>query len=243
MTLTPQQPDSRLSLNAAKQLLSDSLPARLTAAHQRQTEDIVGWAERSYFVDEPPGLIQLAPHQQAVLRVAEARRPDGRHVFSTVVWSAPKKSGKSTIAGIPARYRAERFPGQEIICAANDLEQAQGRVFRAIETSLGTPPAPGWTGTRRTLTYAPTGSVIRAAPNDFRGEAGANPSLTIWTELWGFKDEAPQRFYAELTPVHTRASQRWSWSSQGRHLRGLGTKRRDRPRRRRPARWQGAGRA
>lgn len=183
----------------------------MATAASRATGDIVAWAERSFYIPDPPCPISLEPHQKALLRLIEARNPDGTHRYKTVVYSTPKKSGKTTIAALVARFRAEtgsRF--QEFYCIANDFEQAQGRVFHAARTSIEL--SPGWrrywkTGERELL-HLPSGSVIKAIPNDYKGEAGANPSLTIWTELWGYESERSRRLWEELTPVPTRDSTR-----------------------------------
>jgi len=39
---------------------------------------------------------------------------------------------------------------------------------------------------------------------DYKGEAGSNPVITIWTELWGFTEKAAIRFWAEMAPAPTR---------------------------------------
>ena len=175
------------------------------------SNDIVSWAESCFYVPEPAGPIVLQPHQKALLRAIESRDPSGRHRFRTVVYSTPKKSGKTTIAALVARFRAESGGAhQEIYCVANDFEQAQGRVFQAARTSIET--MPGWercwkTGEKE-LRHLPSGSVIRAIANDYQGEAGANPSLTVWTELWGYQSERSRRLWEELTPVPTRDSTR-----------------------------------
>ena len=202
--------DDGLSRNEAWQRLSASLPAALQTAALRAADDIVTWAEQAFSVLEPLGPIRLAPHQKSLLRLLERRRPDGRHAFTTVVYSAPKKSGKTTVAALVARYRAETGLRQEIVCAANDLEQAQGRVFQAIRTSieLNEHWERHWETTHRVLRHRASGSVIRAVPSDFKGEAGGNHSMAVFTELWGYETEAARRLYEELTPVPTRDSTR-----------------------------------
>jgi phage terminase large subunit-like protein len=183
----------------------------MAAASSHATGDIVAWAEQNFYIPEPARPIVLEPHQKALLRLVEARDPDGLHRYRTVVYSTPKKSGKTTIAALIARFRGEtggRY--QELYCVANDLEQAQGRVFQAARASIEL--SPGWrrhwkTGERE-LHHLPSASVIKAIANDYKGEAGANPSLTVWTELWGYESERSRRLWEELTPVPTRDSTR-----------------------------------
>ncbi len=180
-------------------------------AAQRARDDIVSWAERYFYIAEPLGPIQLAPHQRALLRLIEARLPNGRHQYSTAVYATPKKSGKTTTAAVVARYRAEfGGPRQEIVCAANDLEQAQGRVFQAIRHSIELSPdgRRTWRTGERELRHLPSGSTIRAIASDFKGEAGGSHSLAVFTELWGYESERARRLYEELTPIPTRDSTR-----------------------------------
>jgi hypothetical protein len=40
---------------------------------------------------------------------------------------------------------------------------------------------------------------------DYAGEAGANPALTVWEEIWAFVHRDALRFWAEMAPSPTRA--------------------------------------
>lgn len=156
----------------------------------------------------------MAPHQKAVLRYCLKRGPDGRLPFTTIIWSQPKKSGKTAIAGMIARWAAETWGRYgEILCVGNDAEQARERAFKAIKTSIelertyhpGRQELPGrWRVLTKEATCLTTGTKIRAIATDYRGEAGANPILIVWTELWGFTQTAALRFWAEMTPSPTR---------------------------------------
>jgi len=189
---------------------------------RRQVEptDIVSWAEANFLIaeeDEVQGKpIKLEPHQKAILRYIFS--PDRR--FSTVIYSTPKKSGKTTIAAMVARWLAEihgRF--QEMYCVANDFDQAKNRAFAAASRSVElhsnynvkTRLHPGqWRVLDREMIHLPSGSRIKALATDYKGEAGAEPTLTIWTELWGYIYEASLRFWVEMTPTPTRElSMRW----------------------------------
>lgn len=90
------------------------------------------------------------------------------------------------------------FIGNNLVlhnCLANDLEQSRGRVYDKIVKSLKIDPRfdqltrtiPNyWRIIERDLSCLPTQSVIRAVSSDYKGEAGANPTLTLWSELWGY---------------------------------------------------------
>ena len=58
----------------------------------------------------------------------------GRLPFPELLFSAPKKSGKTAFAAMITIYVIVVLGGRfaEAYCVANDLEQAQGRVFAAI---------------------------------------------------------------------------------------------------------------
>ena len=48
------------------------------------------------------------------------------------------------------------------------------------------------------------GDLIRAIPTDFAGESGANPTISIWDELWAYTRENLMRLWEEFTIVPTR---------------------------------------
>ena len=209
--MTTKRNERPLSKDDALKLFVDSLPQAMATAASHVSRDIVAWAEQQFYIPGSDRPVVLEPHQKALLRLIDSRGADGTHRHRTVVYSTPKKSGKTTLAALVARFRAEtEGPFQEIYCVANDLEQAQGRVFQAARASIEL--APGWKRRwkigERELRHLSSGSVIRAIPSDYKGEAGANPSLTVWTELWGYESERSRRLWEELTPVPTRDSTR-----------------------------------
>ncbi len=62
----------------------------------------------------------------------------GRLVYPEHVYSAPKKSGKTAFGAMMCLTATLVYGGRfaEGYCVANDLEQAQGRVFQACAASL-----------------------------------------------------------------------------------------------------------
>lgn len=126
-----------------------------------------------------------------------------------------KKSGKSALAGLVARWLGEtqlRF-GQ-IYATGNDAEQARDRGFKAAKMSIELTPGfkhgypgvlPGrWQVQDLKLLHQPSGTVMKPLSVDYRGEAGSNPNLSIFTELWGYDHEDARRFWEEMTPVPTQ---------------------------------------
>lgn len=185
--------------------------------------DIVDWAAQNFYIQETKAPIELMPHQAEILRIFTEQEADGSFRWTTLLYSTIKKSGKTTISGLYARWAAENWgAGQEIYHVGNKLRQARERAFSKIRWSIRYAPSPvkaRWHMTQDRLTFTDaTGqeSFIEALPINDAGEAGGNPSLTVWTELWGFKREEERRFWEEMQPVPTRLlSQRFVDSYAG----------------------------
>ena len=213
--MTTRKGGPRLSGQAAYELFSTSLPEALDRHGARFADDIVAWARDHFFI-APGQTIDLLPHQEALLRLFTSPGTDGRRPRN-LIYSTVKKSGKTAIAALFTRFFAETGPPfSEIYCAANDLEQATNRVFQAARQSIELDPAARkqWEITEHELRYS-NGTFIRALASDYKGEAGANPRLTVWTELWGFEHERMRRLFEELTPVPTQESFRLVETSAG----------------------------
>ena len=95
-------------------------------------------------------------------------------------------------------------PFAEGYCVANDFEQAQGRVFQAASRIIEASPLLFSSAkiTANKIELISTGATIIAA--DYAGAAGANPTITIFDELWGYTSERSQRLFDEMVPVPTR---------------------------------------
>src|SRR5439155_5210155 len=72
--------------------------------------------------------------QERFLREALTLTPDGRLRYPELVFSAPKKSGKTALAAFVVLYVIVVLGGPyaEAYLLANDLEQSTGRVFQAV---------------------------------------------------------------------------------------------------------------
>ena len=174
--------------------------------------DVCDWAEKHFYIPETGRPIEFQPHQREILRLMFEQQQDalGRWSFRwrTALYSTIKKSGKTTISAVVARWAAETWgPYQEVYNLGNKLGQAKDRAFKMIKRSIQLGP-PGkrdeWTLQETQMTHKPSGSIIKALPVSDEGEAGSNPSLSVWTELWGFQYEEALRFWDEYTPVATR---------------------------------------
>ncbi len=142
------------------------------------------------------------------------RNPKGRFKFTTVIYSTPKKGGKTTIGGAVCRWAAETWEAYgEVLCIGNDADQARERAFAKLKMSIEQTPGfnkkkdelPGeWRLRHSEAICLSNGTRVKAIATDYQGEAGANPTLTVWTELWGFIHRDDLRFWAEMGPSPTR---------------------------------------
>ena len=149
----------------------------------------------------------LYPAQVELLRKALTLR-DGSLPYPELLYSCPKKSGKTATAAMATVYVIFVLGGPfaEGYCIANDFEQAQGRVFQAIARIVEASPLLRDSAviTQNKVTFTSTGSSITAIATDYRGAAGSNPTITVFDELWGVTSESGQRLWDELVPVPTR---------------------------------------
>lgn len=154
-------------------------------------------------------LIKLWDHQKKILRLMFTPDSNGKLPFRTIVYSAPKKSGKTTIAALVASWFAFIMSelNDMIIVVANDLEQAQGRVFKDVADSIRLEPRlkPKCNIQQRLITTNRGVQIIPIA-NDYAGAAGARFSLVTFDEPWGIISESGKRIVDELTPLPTRAT-------------------------------------
>lgn len=183
--------------------------------------NISDWAEKNFYIPQdnsPPTLIKIAPHQRIILdlffnpkyAIALNSGPN----FQTLIYSTIKKSGKTAIAALVARWITETWGSHgEVFALANDLEQARGRIYQAAITSIELDPAyrranrgitNRWRIIERQASHIPSHSTLKAVSSDYKGEAGSNPTATLWSELWGYEAESSIRLWEELTPVPTR---------------------------------------
>src|SRR5437899_7217073 len=123
--------------------------------------------------------------------------PDGTLPYSELVYSAPKKSGKTATAAMVVLYVVTVLGGPfaEAYLVANDFDQAQGRVFQAIARIVEASPLLKQSAkvTAVQITFPSTGATISVLASDYAGAAGANPTITVFDELWAYTSERAQR--------------------------------------------------
>ena len=179
-----------------------------TSALARWRADPASFIEQVLRDPETGKPFVLLPAEREFLKHAFTTGDDGRLIYPEQVYSCPKKSGKSAFNGMMVLIATLLFGGRfaEAICAANDLEQAQGRVFQALRRIVEASPL-----LRREakiiankITFPATGAVITAISSDYAGAAGANPTISSFDELWGYTLERSNRLWDELVPPPTR---------------------------------------
>ena len=170
--------------------------------------DIVKWAISSvgFYLASTKRPIVLTPHQIDLLRHLFTLDKNGRFRYQNILWSAPKKSGKTTIAALITLWFALFIdPPNEIFICANDLEQSIARVFRDVAMAIRLiPELSDRTIVRKSSILFDHGTTIEALPSDYAGAAGSRHGLTVWDELWAYTSENSRRLYDELTPIPTR---------------------------------------
>ncbi len=151
---------------------------------------------------------KLLPAEREFVRHAFKTDDDGRLLYPEQVYACPKKSGKTAFAALHMVTKIVLFGARfsEGYAIANDLEQAQGRVFQAIKRIVEASPL-----LRREakvfsdrIEFPATGAVIAAISSDYTGAAGANPDESSFDELWGYTTEAAHRLWDEMIPPPTR---------------------------------------
>jgi len=164
---------------------------------------------REVLVDPETGEpFELYAAEECFIREALTPSCDGRLPYPEILFGAPKKSGKTALAAIATIYVVLVMGGPyaEGYCVANDFEQAQGRVFRAIGRIIEASPllrSSAKIGMNK-IEFPSTGASIVAISSDYASAAGANPTITVFDELWGYTSESAQRLWDEMIPVPTR---------------------------------------
>lgn len=144
--------------------------------------------------------------------------PEGHFPWADMLYSATKKSGKTEVGGVVGLWVTLSEPGiNEAFFVANDQEQSMGRGYMRIIDHLN-PHSPCYNPVlvkmMRTKVKPNTrpaarldflaGDFVRAIPTDYAGESGANPTISLWDELWAYTRESLTRLWEEFTIVPTR---------------------------------------
>ena len=154
---------------------------------------------------------KLLPAERDFLEHSFKTDSTGRLLYPEQVYAAPKKSGKTGFAAMHMLCTVLLYGGRfaEGYALANDLEQAQSRVFQAISRIVESSPllkqaAVEILKDRITFSKVFGNASITAIASDYTGAAGANPTISCFDELWGFTSERSRRLWDEMVPPPTR---------------------------------------
>lgn len=119
----------------------------------------------------------------------ERRNADGKLRFRRALIGLPRKQGKSLMGSALAVYSMiAGEAGSEIYAVASDKDQARIIFGEAKQQILSSPILSAEARVLRDAIEMPRfGSVFRVLSSDFRGQAGLNPSLVLFDELWAQK--------------------------------------------------------
>jgi hypothetical protein len=184
-------------------------PADFKATRARWRADPAAFVDDGAVRDpETDEKFQLNWSQRQFLRHAFKTGEDGRLLHPELLYSAPKKSGKTAFAAMLTLYVTLILGVRhaEAIVVANDLEQSVGRVFAAVRRMV---ELMGWLRkaaniTERKITFPETGASITAIASDYAGAAGSNANIAVFDELWGYTSERSRRLWDEMIPPPTR---------------------------------------
>lgn len=151
----------------------------------------------------------LLPAERQFLCYGFTLTTDGSLPYPELLYSCPKKGGKTAFGSWCLIYTTVVLGGRfaEGYAVANDLEQASSRVFRAASRIIEASPLLRDVAviTKDRIDFPSTGSFIQALSSDYASAAGANPTISVFDELWAYTSERAHRLWDELVPVPTRA--------------------------------------
>lgn len=181
-----------------------------------EQDDVISWIEREFHIPErqqfPDRGMKLSLYQKVVLKEAHRKDADGKFIYDLILWSDIKKSAKSSIAAAVVLYRALHTDYGSFKIVANDLKQADSRVFNYMRTAIGlNPKLQNRCRLKNFKIMIDNRSTIEAIPVDPRGEAGGNDDLIEFTELHAASSKASVRMWSEMTvpPTKHGYAQRW----------------------------------
>lgn len=187
-------------------LLANEAMKRINARQKPidfRPDDPIGWIEDHFMVprDEVPDMhFRLAPYQKKALTEALSRDENGLFKYSVILWSDIKKSVKSTLAAAVMLWRAWHTDYAMCYVVANTREQADSRVAfylrRCIELNPGFRSVCKVNTSSYTIDF-PNHARIQSIPVNSAGQAGANPTLVSFTELWGATSKDAVRMWTE----------------------------------------------
>jgi terminase large subunit-like protein len=174
-------------------------------------DDLIAWIEREFYIPELHGPMPVAPYHQRFIRELERRDATGRYIYDLGLLSDIKKSAKSCLVAAIILFRALHTEYGSFKIAANDLRQADSRVFFYIRRALDLNKTLAKRATVKNYKIMlDNQSFIEAIPVDPKGEAGGSDDLVSFTELHAAESKAALAMWSEMTlsPLKAGYSQR-----------------------------------
>ncbi len=118
-------------------------------------------------------------------------------------------------------YFAYHSSDAHVYCLANDGKQSADRIYEPIFKNFRMHRQLGGifdnVNPSKTEVLLPNNTRIEAIPCDAAGEAGSQPILSTWSEVWAYKTEAKRRLWTEMTipPTLEGYAMRWVESYAG----------------------------
>lgn len=167
-------------------------PAFYTPRKYPQTDgdEIINFAESHFQVlkgFKAGSPLEFTNWQKWLLRSLFERTPSGRLRYRRALIGLPRKNGKSLMmsaVGVYSMIAGEA--GSEIYAVANDRQQARIIFNEAKQQIQNSPLLAAEAKVYRDAIEMPRfGSVFRVLSSEVRAQAGLNPSVTLFDEVWG----------------------------------------------------------
>ncbi len=169
------------------------------------------WIRGSYDpikdIDAPRGPLMLLDHQRRILGHCLTPDENGQLPYTTIIYSCPKKSGKTTIgAAVGAWFTEQSVDNTTSFCLAGDYEHAMGRMFDDLRFDAQH-LRPGFLKgklskmPRKDLLTYHDGKNIQALAQEYKSASGSRHALTLWDELWTYVSDTSRRMWVEMTPI------------------------------------------
>jgi phage terminase large subunit-like protein len=178
------------------------------SAIARWRQNPIAFIEQCLIDPETGRPFELLPSERAFLEYAFKIGADGKLLYPELLYSCPKKSGKTTFAAIIIIVMILLFGGAygEAFALANDQEQAKGRVFEMIRRIIEASPLLKREAkiTESRIAFPAFNATIIALASDAASAAGGNPTISCFDELWAYTSERSRRLWDEMVPPPTR---------------------------------------
>lgn len=183
----------------------------MTTTHtiKKWRADPASFIEHVLYDPETSQPFKLLDAEREFIKYAFQTADDGKLLYPEQLFAAPKKSGKTGFAALHLLTTILLFGGRfaEGYALANDLEQAQSRVFQAVRRIVEASPLllrEAKITADKIVFPAFANATISALASDYQGAAGANPTISCFDELWAYTSERSRRLFDEMIPPPTR---------------------------------------